>query len=165
MLTLLAGNVSDAVFANTVASYERAVGVDVAVKTYAPSQYFARAADGGPVYAGKFTMALFPYADGDDPDASDQLTCASVPPKGYNKSRICDPQIDALLTAGVATSDVGRRKSIYAHLQRRLYALLPLVFTYQRTIVTVLPATLSGASASVSSIWWNVGTWRLAATR
>ena len=81
-------------------------------------------------------MALFPYADGDDPDASDQLTCASVPPKGYNKSRICDPQIDALLTAGVATSDEGRvgkastRTSSVAPTRR-----LPLVFTYQPTIV------------------------------
>lgn len=106
-------------------------------------------------------MALFPFFDGDDPDTSDQFTCASVPPRGLNKTRLCDPEVDALLARGVATFEPSRRKDIYVRLQRRLAALLPLFVAYNFVQPSVLPDRLVGATGSVSTIWWNVGAWRL----
>jgi len=44
-------------------------------------------------------------------DTTDQFACANVPPKGYNKSRVCDRRIDALLAAnGTPEGLYGRRK-------------------------------------------------------
>jgi len=160
---LLAGNTGNAVFANTIAAYELAIGVEVTVKPYAAAEFFAPGAQGGPIFGGAFTMALFPFYDGDDPDVSDQFTCASVPPRGLNKTRLCDADVDALLAAGVATFDPGRRKAIYVHLQQRLAALLPLFVVYNLVQPSVFPNRLMGATESVSSIWWNVGAWRLKA--
>ena len=94
---------------------------------------------GGPIYGGKFDMALYSFVNGDDPDTTDQFGCANMPPNGYNKSRICDSRIDALLAAGRRTYDATARKTIYARLQALLYAQLPMVFLYQRRELDVFP--------------------------
>ena len=103
LLVIQAGVPGEAIAANLVAQYERAVGASVTIKQFAVTQFGAPASMGGPVYGGRFDVALYSFVNGDDPDTTDQFACSNIPPNGYNKSRICDVRIDALLAAGRET--------------------------------------------------------------
>src|SRR5581483_10541139 len=132
LLILQAATPGDAIVADNIVQYESAIGVRVTLKQFNITQFVAPASEHGPVYGGKFQMAFYSFENGDDPDTTDQFACANVPPRGYNKSRICDPRIDALLSAGRSTFDIAKRKAIYAQLQRVLYEQLPIILIYQR---------------------------------
>ncbi|MGH7736342.1 MAG: peptide ABC transporter substrate-binding protein [Candidatus Tyrphobacter sp.] len=160
-LIIQAGVLGEEIAAADIAQYERAVGALVSIKEYNVTQFGAPPEMGGPVYGGKFDMALYSFVNGDDPDTTDQFSCATVPPKGYNKSRICDSRIDALLAAGRSTYDRAARKAIYIRLQRLLYEDLPIVAIYQRRELDVFTDRLRGETGSVDSVFWDVGRWRL----
>ena len=164
LLVIQAATPGDAIIANALAQAERAIGVDVAVKAYQVTQLVAPAAQNGPVYGGKFQLALYPFVNGDDPDTTDQFACANVPPHGYNKSRICDPRIDALLRQARATYDPVQRKALYARLQALLSDELPIVLLYRRREIDAFSDRIRGQTTSVSSAFWNVGAWSLAGT-
>jgi peptide/nickel transport system substrate-binding protein len=162
LLVIQAAVPGEAVVANNIVQYERVIGARVSIKEYDVTQFGAPASLGGPVYAGKFDLAQYSFVNGDDPDTTDQFACANVPPQGYNKSRICDPRIDALLREGRATYDQASRKAAYAKLQALLYRELPLVLLYQRRELDVFTDRLSGPNGSVDTVFWNVADWRLA---
>ena len=162
LLIIQAATPGDAIIANAVTQYEKAVGANVTVKQYNVTQLVAPASQGGPVYGGKFQLALYPFVNGDDPDTTDQFACANVPPHGYNKSRLCDPQIDALLAEGRSTYDPERRKALYARLERLLYRELPIELIYQRREIDAFSDRLRNQTTSVSSAFWNAGAWELA---
>lgn len=161
-MIIQAATPGDAIIGNAVTQYERAVGVRVSLKQFNITQFVAPANEGGPVYGGKFNLALYPFVNGDDPDTTDQFACANVPPKGYNKSRICDPLIDALLREGQRTFDPARRKALYRELQGLLYRELPIVLVYSRNEVDVFTDRLRGQSVSIDGAWWNVAHWSTA---
>jgi ABC-type transport system substrate-binding protein len=106
-------------------------------------------------------MALYPFVNGDDPDTTDQFACANVPPHGYNKSRICEPRIDALLNAGRTTFDVAKRKAIYARLEEELISQLPIALLYQRRELDAFSTRIHNQTTSLSTAFWNVGAWSL----
>jgi peptide/nickel transport system substrate-binding protein len=160
-LIIQAQTPGDQIIGNTIAAEERAVGVRVSIKQFNVTQFVAPAGMGGPVYGGHFQMALYPFLNGDDPDTTDQFACDRVPPNGYNKSRICDPAIDALLSAGRRTYDETARKTIYAALQRALYRELPIAMLYQRRQIGAFTDRLHGQTTSFSGAFWNVGHWTL----
>ncbi|MBV9409459.1 MAG: ABC transporter substrate-binding protein [Candidatus Eremiobacteraeota bacterium] len=161
LLAIQAATPGDTIIGNAIAQYEHAVGVNVILKAYNVTQFVAPANEGGPVYGGKFQMALYPFVNGDDPDTTDQFACANVPPRGYNKSRICDPRIDALLAQGQRTYDPARRAAIYVQLERLLADELPIVLLYQRPELDTFTTRLRGQTTSVSTAWWNAGAWSL----
>ncbi len=165
-LILQAATPADAVVALNIVQYERAVGARVTLKQYAIAQFVAPVSEGGPVYGGKFQMALYSFENGDDPDTTDQFACANVPPGGYNKSRICDPRIDALLREGLSTYDPARRKVAYRSLQALLYQELPIALLYRRTQVNAFAGSVDGqTTASSGGAFWNVAGWRACAPR
>jgi peptide/nickel transport system substrate-binding protein len=151
--------------ASNIAQYEREVGIRVTIKQFNVTQFGLPAQDGGPVYGGKFDLALYSFVNGDDPDPTDQFACSRVPPNGYNKSRICDPRIDVLLREGRTTYDVARRAAIYRRLQALLYQELPIEIIYQRREIDAFTNRLVGPSGSNDSVFWNVATWRLRAAQ
>ncbi len=161
LMVIQAATPGDAIMGNLVTQYERAVGARVEIKAFNVTQFVAPVSAGGPVYGGKFNLALYSFVNGDDPDTTDQFACANVPPHGYNKSRICDPRIDALLAAARSTFDLAKRKAIYAQLQRLLYQELPIILIYQRREIDAFTSRLHGESGSSDSVFWNVASWRL----
>jgi peptide/nickel transport system substrate-binding protein len=162
LFIIQAATPGDAMIGNEVTQYERAVGVNVTLKAFNITQFVAPSGEGGPVYGGKFQMALYPFVNGDDPDTTDQFLCANVPPHGYNKSRICDPRIDALLARGQRTYDLAQRKAIYVQLQRLLAGAMPVALLYQRPELDAFTARLAHQTTSLSTAWWNAGAWTLA---
>lgn len=161
LLILQAETPGDAIVADNIVQYEAAVGVHVTLKQFNITQFVAPANDNGPVYGGKFQMALYSFENGDDPDTTDQFACANVPPHGYNKSRICDPQVDALLARGLSTYDPAERVGAYRELQSVLYRELPIVLIYRRTQINAFTDRLRGQTTSLSGAFWNVGAWSL----
>ena len=162
LLIIQAATPGDALIGNAIAQYEKAVGALVTLKAFNITQLVAPADQGGPVYGGKFQMALYSFVNGDDPDTTDQFSCGTVPPRGYNKSRLCDPRIDALLARGQRTYDTAQRKAAYAQLQAILHAQLPIVLMYQRPELDTFTERLRHQTTSLSTAWWNVGAWELA---
>ncbi len=162
LFIIQAATPGDAIIGNAVAQYEKAVGANVTLKAYNVTQFVAPSNQGGPVYGGKFQMALYPFVNGDDPDTTDQFSCATVPPRGYNKSRICDPRLDALLAEGQRTYDLARRKAIYARMQALLHEEMPIALLYQRPELDTFTTRLRGQTTSLSTAWWNAGAWSLA---
>jgi peptide/nickel transport system substrate-binding protein len=162
LLILQAATPGDAIIGNAIAQYEKAVGVGVTLKAFNVTQFVAPANNGGPVYGGKFQMALYPFVNGDDPDTTDQFSCDNVPPRGYNKSRLCDRRIDALLAQGQRTYDLAQRKAIYVRVQRLLHEQTPIVLLYQRPELDAFTVRLRNQTTSLSTAWWNVGAWSLA---
>jgi len=152
---------ADSIIANAVQQYEKAVGASVHLKSYRVEQLVAPVSSGGPVYGGKFQMALYPFNPGDDPDTTDQFSCANVPPHGYNKSRICDRRIDALLKAGNSTFDRDQRQKAYDELQRLLQAEMPLILLYQGRQVNSFADRLRGQTTSLNGAFWNAAAWEL----
>lgn len=161
LLVIQANTPGDEEIGSEITQYERAVGVDVYLKEYNATEFVAPVSQDGPVYSGHFQMALYPFLNGDDPDTTDQFACANVPPRGYNKSRICDPAIDVLLQRGRSTFDPAIRKAIYKQLQARLYAELPIVLLYQGRQINTFTNRLQHESGSLSSPFWNAAAWTL----
>jgi peptide/nickel transport system substrate-binding protein len=162
LFVMQAATPGDTIIGNAVTQYEKAVGVNVTLKAFNVTQFVAPANDGGPVYGGKFQMALYPFVNGDDPDTTDQFSCATVPPHGYNKSRLCDPRVDALLARGQRTYDLARRKAVYRELQTILREQMPIALLYQRPELDAFTDRLQHETPSLSTAWWNVGAWTLA---
>jgi peptide/nickel transport system substrate-binding protein len=165
LFIMQAGTPGDTIVGNAVTQYEKAVGVGVTLKAFNVTQLVAPVSQGGPVYGGKFQMALYSFVNGDDPDTTDQFACTNVPPRGYNKSRICDPRLDALLKRAQQTYDVAQRKALYAQLEKLLYEDLPIVLLYQRPNLDVFTDRLQHQTNGLSTAWWNVGAWTVAPTR
>lgn len=161
-LVIQAKTPGDEILGSTIQQEARAIGAEVTLKAFNVTQFVAPAQSGGPVYGGKFQIALYPFVNGDDPDTTDQFACRNVPPHGYNKSRYCDPALDALLARARGTYDEPVRARIYEQIQARLSRALPIVLLYQRREVDTVSTRIAGASGSVSSLFWNVGGWKFA---
>lgn len=161
LFVMQAATQGDAAIGSEVQQYLGAIGARVTLKAYEITQFVAPVAQGGPVYGGKFQMALYPFTNGDDPDTTDQFACKNVPPDGYNKSRICDARIDALLDAARTTYDTAKRRAAYSALQRELAVQMPLILTYQGRELNAFSTRLCGQTTSLSTAFWNVGAWSL----
>jgi peptide/nickel transport system substrate-binding protein len=162
LMIIQAATPGDDIIGDNVVQYERAVGVNVTLKAFNIMQFVAPPSEGGPVYGGKFQMALYPFENGDDPDTTDQFACKNIPPNGFNKPRICDPQIDALLEAGRTTYNVAKRKTIYTSLQQVLYREMPMAILYQRRTINAWTTRLRARGGGSLGPFWNAANWYLA---
>ncbi len=162
LMAIEAGLPGDAIIGSAVQQYLRAAGVDLQLKAFEATQFVSPAAMGGPVYDGKFSLALYPFVNGDDPDVIDQFACANVPPNGYNKSRFCDSALDAVMRRARSTYDPHARLAAYARVQSILSRALPIELLYQRREIDAYTARLRDVTGSVSTIFWNVAQWHTA---
>ncbi len=139
----------------------RRIGVTVNIHAYTAQQYSAPAAEGGPLFGGKFALAILELLSPNDPDTSWFLGCDQFPPKGFNLARFCDPAIDAANVRGLQSYDPKVRSRYAAIVQRRVATDLPFVPLWQQSGIMALPNTLRGVNPSPLSAFWNVGSWRL----
>ncbi|HEY9084602.1 MAG TPA: peptide ABC transporter substrate-binding protein, partial [Candidatus Tyrphobacter sp.] len=162
LLIFQAAVIGDEVFSAAVRQYELAIGADVSLKDFDVDTFVAPPEEGGPVYSGKFQMALYPFENGNDPDVIDQFACSHVPPNGYNKSRFCDRRVDALMLAALRTYDPAKRKAIYVQLERILAQQLPIELIYRTREIDAFTTRLRGESVSPTGPFWNAWSWHLA---
>ena len=140
----------------------RAVGVDLQVRNAPANVIFAPYGAGGLFATGKFDLAIYAWTLLPDPDESQTAGPESVPPHGANYSGVADAELGRLQTAARSVYDRGRRKAIYAQVERRLGAVLPYHTIVWRANVDAWNDDLHGFEpAQAVSDFWNVGNWRL----
>jgi peptide/nickel transport system substrate-binding protein len=151
-----AGSVATALM---IAAYERAVGIEVQLKRLMPE---ALTSPSGPLYNGRYQVALFGELSAVDPDARWILGCAQRAPHGFNFMRYCNARVDRLLKRAAATLNVGERKRDYAIIQRQLLADMPIDFLYHAVEIDVIPRQLRGYRQSMYTFPYTfVYQWRL----
>ncbi|MBV8198638.1 MAG: peptide ABC transporter substrate-binding protein [Candidatus Eremiobacteraeota bacterium] len=155
-LLVRADKPSALIMATQIQAQARSVGIEVAIRPLAISEFVA---PNGPLYGGRFQVALFPFVAGFDPDVRDQFGCDRMPPKGFNKPRYCNPRLDGLMDAAVVPYDRASRSLIYREVQEVLARDMPMAALYQAVSINTFPAALRNEHASVTSPFWNVAQW------
>lgn len=156
------GNATAAALGLLLQQQLRTAGVALSLRAYNPTQFRAPAADGGPLYGGKFQLAFLEIYTPADPDTSWYFNCSEQAPNGFNTSRYCDPRTDRAETAGTSTYDPAQRRRSAADVQRLIAAALPEVPLWQENAVYVVPAALREFRPAAESPVWNVGRWTFA---
>ena len=159
LVFVIAAGGRDAAYAVQLQQMLHAVGIGVTIKTYPYKGIFAF---DGPIVNGRFDLAVFANTLPYDPDSTSTLTCANFAPKGENESRTCDPAIDALERAGLATDDPRKRAAIYRTIGRRVHDTVPFIPLFAQRRVSVFNDDLRGyAPAPVAAPWWNAYQWSI----
>lgn len=147
--------------ATAIQAAEHQIGIAVQIRRYPVNLLVATPQDGGPLYGGHYGVAVFPFIAGFDPDVTDQFACDRIPPKGFNKARYCNRDLDHLMQHAASTFSRSERVLLYHEVQRILAADLPLVALYQAASINAFPERLEGESSAVNTAFWNVAAWRL----
>lgn len=124
-IAITAGLAEDVAAAVVLQRDWRALGVDVTIKPYVSSLYFAPFAAGGIVQTGKYDVAIYVWFSGIDPDDSTLFMCDQFPPAGQNTYRFCNPALDAAERRALASYDPIVRKGAYDAIQSILVDRLP----------------------------------------
>jgi len=86
------------------------------------------------------------------------LHSSSIPPKGANRGRIADPEVDRLLDAGDAELLPDARKPIYAELERRVRDEAWIVPLWHEDQVAVTSSRARGFVPSAEGRWLHLAT-------
>ena len=101
------------------------IGIDIKPNHIPAGTFFGSYPEGADMPHGKFDMAIFTTGYYPDPDPGDAFLCSGVPSQnnqsGGNSYHICDPKLDDLFAAGLATSDAAGRKKAYDEIQKYQY--------------------------------------------
>lgn len=88
-----------------------------------------------------------------------RVMCAQI--GGANLVGYCNPELDELLEAGVATSDQAEREEIYAEAQRIFDEELPIMVMYVPNTIAATSDRLAGFKLNplVTDAFWNAAEW------
>ena len=138
-------------------------GIALSIRNVPANLMLARQADGGILSGGRFQIALFAFAAiSPDPDDERYVSSAAIPPDGNNMAAYRSAQADRLVQAASATYDRRRRAELYAAVQRRLIADLPLYTLAWLPSVVVARRDVAGVRAvPIGSPLWEISGWRL----
>jgi peptide/nickel transport system substrate-binding protein len=156
-LIVRADKPSSRTLATLLQAQGRAAGIAISVRTLDVSTLVA---PDGPLYGGRFDLALFPFVAGFDPDVYDQFACSRIPPNGFNKPRYCNPQLDRLMREAVRPYDRAARMPYYERIEAILARDLPLVALYRAHSINAFPTWLHGEHSAPDTPFWNVAEWK-----
>ncbi len=111
----------------------RAVGIELDLRSAEFGTFYSD------ITRGAFQMYILRWTgSNEDPDIFRYAySSASFPPKGGNRGRFSDPQVDALLQQGASATDQTARRSDYVHLQQILATDLPSIPLWYPDVVVV----------------------------
>ena len=121
-----------------------AAGIRLDVQSFVYSQFYRPATEGGPLFGGRFDLALVTLSTNVDPDQTWLLACRERAPSGFNLARYCNPRVDAALAASETALERERRVAIVRGLQRLVAADVPFLPLWQGREVDVMPGWLRG---------------------
>ena len=105
-------------------------------------------------------MSIYGLFNADPAAMSFRLACAQGN-GGGNLSNYCNPELDVLLAAGVATTDQDERAAIYADAQKIVNEELPVILLYSPRTISATSDRLGGyiANPLVTQAFWNIAEW------
>lgn len=132
-------------------------GIDVTLKSVTNAKLFLPKSEGGALASGAYDLAYVPWPMGADPDDSFLLTCNGP----ANVMRWCDPQVDALERRALAAPSQSERKALYAQIERRVAAAVPIVYLFDPSYIYAYRTALHGFAPNAFNPTWNAADWRL----
>ncbi len=132
-------------------------GIDLTLKSVTNAKLFLPKAEGGALASGAFDLAYVPWPMGADPDDSFLLACDGA----ANVMRWCDPQVDVLERRALAAPAQGERKMLYAAIERRVAAAVPVVYLFDPSYVYAYRTALHGFAPNAFNPTWNAFDWRM----
>ena len=139
----------------------RSVGVDVALHGYAPTQFIAPASEGGPVFGGRFDLLLTNIYSPVGPDAGSFFICSERAPLGFNLSRMCDPQLDAIVSGALHHYGPARSVDDVAAIERRLVADRPVLWLARVSFISAYAVRSRGFSPTPVTPYAGVWKWTI----
>lgn len=134
-----------------------AVGIATSIKAYPYNAIFT---PDGPLDSGRYDMAIYSTTLQWDPDVHVYVDCDQWFPRGQNIYGLCDPSLDRLELAGLATGDPARRAAVYQAASRLMWRDVPYLPLYEIRRIVVRSADLRGFSTDPTSTpWWNAWQW------
>jgi peptide/nickel transport system substrate-binding protein len=135
----------------------RKAGIDLTIKPYPYNTIFAL---DGPIYKGKYDLAIYSTTLTWDPNVYFYLACDKWYPKGENTYGYCNPELDSFESAGLQTDETTGREKAYRKASRIIWDTIPYLPLYELRRPFVRSADLKGASDNPSSTpWWNAWQW------
>jgi peptide/nickel transport system substrate-binding protein len=130
------------------------IGVATTIHNYASGQFFGPYAAGGIVQTGKFDAALHSQSLGPVyGNVNGVLTCSAIPPNGFNETRYCNKQVDALNDTYLHSYDPAVQNKAAAQFQRIIDNDAPLIMLYERAFLAVFDKRLTGFHPNSFSNW------------
>jgi len=137
-----------------IAEQERAIGIDVTTRRYGPGLF----ALDGPLYQGRFQVAVLNLQSATDPDPGAFLSCKQRAPNGVNWARYCNAVVDRAIDRGASVFDRSARRRAYSVVQRQVIADVPMDFLWQISEIDVIPSRLQGFDPVLG--YASVARWR-----
>lgn len=145
-----------------VQRYWHDVGIDLQVKTYVSSVFFASYGAGGIIQTGKFDVAFYGWLNGVDPDDSTLWMCDQFPPHGQNVFHFCDRDLDSAERIALTSNDRATRKKAYDKIQAILADQVPMIVTwYVRRIAVANTDLKNYRPAHAVTSFWNPYEWEI----
>lgn len=142
-----------------VAAQLQEVGIDAEVTQMEPAQQAEAIANRD------FDLLISGYGNFViDPSSMNlRLLCSQAAPAGPNLSAYCNQDLDALLEAGIATTDQTEREQIYAQAQQIVNAEVPIVVLYVPNTLAATNDRLTGfeLNAQATHAFGNADEWSL----
>ena len=137
-----------------------ALGVDVSIRSFPNSLYYAAKPDGGIVNSGKYDVSAQGWIGGVDPDNSALWACSAQPPNGFNTSLLCDPRVDQQIGITLSEYDRAKRAAAYRRIQELLDEIVNVDFLYWVNRNDALRDGFDGFNpAPTVTPYWNVWNW------
>jgi peptide/nickel transport system substrate-binding protein len=144
----------------TAAFIERelhARGIDLTLKSVTNAKLFLPKSEHGALASGDFDLAYVPWPMGADPDDSFLLSCTGA----ANVMKWCDAQVDALERRALIAPSQAERKTLYAAIERRVAAQVPIVYLFDPSYIYAYRTALRGFAPNAFNPTWNAVNWRL----
>ena len=136
----------------------RAIGVDLAIKPYAHSLYYADKHMGGILTNGKYDVAFQGWIGGVDPDDIALWACDQR--GAFNNSFICDPRIDEQERIALTHYDEPTRRAAYRQIDTLLAQDVPTVFLWWQKRNDLVANTVQNyRPAPAVTTFWNSWQW------
>jgi peptide/nickel transport system substrate-binding protein len=162
VMALRQGATGDTEMAVMVQAWLRAVGIKLSIKSYPGSMLFA-VGPSGVLDPGKYDIDISGFTYSADPDDSAEYMCANRPPNGFNWTRYCSAQMDALQREALTTYDISKRKAAYSKIETLLLQDVPQVFIYYQPQISAIDPSLHNFKPSMVTPMWNAEQWYLTA--
>ena len=135
-----------------------AAGIDLSIR---PAEFGTFYAD---ITHGAFQIYFLRWtgASNLDPDIFRNVySSTAMPPKGANRGHYANPELDRILAAAAATSDLNQRRALYVHAQQILARDLPSIPMWYPDTVAVHSTRLQGVTPDPSGSFDFLRTARL----
>jgi len=135
----------------------KAIGIQLDISNYPASTFFGTFLTSG--IPGKYDIAEFENSYVYDADDASAFACNQIPPKGFNVTFYCNPDLDKLFAQEQATADPTARQQIFNQEHQIYLTEFPFVTLYSPTDIAMHKLTGHNYNPGPMGASETVGVW------